>query len=289
MRIRRTSSHAIGGAAVTALGLAALVLVTGSLEARPAQAQANARTPLRAVFIVTAPGPARRSPGRPAPTGPQAGAAALKAHLAALDWAGADGAIVPWSRGSSADRRFGKVLAAVASRKAHVRVAALVDRGRCGRADPGSRPVASEEQELPADRLATRRLRRAANRRLRTCAAARRWRAAAKSCTGSRRGRFPDTRVPRPQPTHGFVDRAGLAVALRATGTFLIRPGYWPSRAEHAALPRAAARWRRAIEADECLEGAAPVDRLAQRLAARNGDRARGRMALRERVRHLPR
>ena len=246
MRIRRTSSHAIGGAAVTALGLAALVLATGSLEARPAQAQPNARTPLRAVFFVTAPNSGKALAGRPAPTGPQSGAAALKAQLAALDWAGAAGAIVPWSRGSSADRRFGKVLAAVASRKAHVRVAALIDRGR----------AAAQIRALARSRARSRSYLRIgsrsavfvalSNRRLRTCAAARRWRAAAKSFWLAQ-GTFPGYLGCRAAADAWFRDVPDSRSA-RATGTFLIRPGYWPSRAEHAVLPRAAARWRRAIE-----------------------------------------
>ena len=114
-------------ASVAALGLAVLVPGSGVARSGSVDAGDKARRPLRAIFYRTAPIRLRGLVGRPVPRTSRD--ATVERHLAALKWAWADAAIVPWAPpGSAADRKLGAVLRAIASTHAHVRVAALLDR-----------------------------------------------------------------------------------------------------------------------------------------------------------------
>ena len=112
-----------------ALALAALLAVSALARSRSPHEHAAAAAPLRVVLYATASVRSTgRSTARPAPSTPQTGVAAVKSRLAALGWARADAAIIPWAMpGSLADRRFGAVLTAMASVRTPIRVAALID------------------------------------------------------------------------------------------------------------------------------------------------------------------
>ena len=123
-----TKHHVLGSRGRIALTtmLALIALGSGSSTARSRLAQPHAASPpLRAIFYTAAPaGPKGTIRARPAPSGPTG----IKSHLAALKWAQADAAIVPWALpGTAADRRLRAVLAAIVSARVHVRAAALID------------------------------------------------------------------------------------------------------------------------------------------------------------------
>jgi hypothetical protein len=202
------------------LGLTALGVVSAGARSNAQHGAARSELPLRAVMYETA--PTKAMSGRPAAAAVDRGAAAVQSHLAALTWARADAAIVRWDgRGTASDRKLAAVLAAIASTRAHVRAAALIDAAR------GS--ARAQLRALARLRVASRgylriRSRPAvfvalADRSLRSCAQARRWRAAAR----------------------------GLWLA-RASGSFLIRPGYWPNSTRAPKVARSIAAWRRSIQ-----------------------------------------
>ena len=231
-------------ALATVLALIALACVSSAARSRLAQPQV-ARAPLRAIFYVTAPaGPKGSIRARPAPSGPTG----IKSHLAALKWARADAAIVPWALpGTAADRRMRAVLAAIVSARAHVRAAALIDR-----------PSGSEVAQVGA--LARSRAHSAgylrvgskpalfvapANRSLRGCAAALRWRAAARAFWLAQ-ATFPGYSRCRTAADAWFRDVADARTS-RTGGTFLIRPGFWPAGSRAPALARSVVTWQRAV------------------------------------------
>ncbi|HET6173104.1 MAG TPA: metallophosphoesterase [Gaiellales bacterium] len=233
----------------TTIGLIALVSGSSLAQSRPARRDAGTAAPLRALFYVTAPiRPARHAGQGPVPSAPSDDPGAVKRHLAALKWARADAAIVPWAMpGSGADRRLGRVLAAIASARAHVRVVALIDR-----------PAGNEALEM--DALAHSRARARsylriasnpavviapADRSLRTCARALRWRAAALRFWLVQAA-FPGYGRCRAAADAWFGDAAN-ARSSRVGTTFLIRPGLWPAGAGAPTLPRSLATWQRAI------------------------------------------
>jgi acid phosphatase type 7 len=232
------------------LALVALASLTGIAQSRSAQPSAKTRAPLRAIFYITA--PVRSSgaaAGRPTPSAAQGGPAGVRRHLAALKWARADAAIVPWAApGSAADRKLAAVLAAVASTHAHVRVAALIDRRR-------GTEVAQLEQLAASRAIAPGYLRIAsrpavfvasADRSLRDCARARRWRAAARAFWLAQ-ATFPGYGQCRSAADAWFRDEPDTRSA-RATGTFVIRPGFWPRGSKVPALERSTSAWQRSIK-----------------------------------------
>ncbi len=228
------------------LGLVALVSVTSIAQSRSTPSKAHANGPLRAIFYLTAPVHAgTASSGRPTPAGPMG----VQAHLAALKWARADAAIVPWATpGSAADRRIATVLSAITKTQAHVRVAALIDR-----------PDGTELSQLRSLAL-TRATARAylrigsrpavfvapADRSLRSCLRARRWRAAGRAfwlaqATFAGYGRC------REAADAWFRDDPNLRTT-RTSSAFLIRPGVWPSGVSTPSVARSGDEWQRSVE-----------------------------------------
>ena len=231
------------------LGALALVSATGIAQSHAPRSRTTTRAPLRAVFYLTAPAARSASTlGRPGPSAPQRDPAAVKLHLAALTWAWADAAIVPWSvPGSAADRRIAAVLAAIAATHAHVRVAALLDR-----------PQGSELAQLQALTLARARTRgylriggrpavfvAPAERSLRSCPGARRWRAAGRSFWLAQ-ATFPGYGRCREAADAWFRDDPNARTS-GTSGTFLIRPGLWPNGATTPTLARSDDGWQRSI------------------------------------------
>ena len=212
---------------VAALGLSVLVPGSGIAESDSLHAGDKARRPLRAIFYRTAPIRLRGLVGRPVPRTSRD--ATVGSHLAALKWAWADAAIVPWAPpGSPADRKLGAVLRAIASRRAHVRVAALLDRPDGAEvsqiealaAGPARTPGYLRIGARPAVFVAP------ADRSVRGCVAARRWRAAARAFWLAQAS-FPGYGQCRSAADAWFRDEPD-ARSTRAPGTFLIRPGFWP-------------------------------------------------------------
>ena len=218
----------------------------GSVEGRAllprAPSHATSQAPLRAVFISGA--PAHGVHGRPAPLG----ASAVAGPLAALRWARADAAIVPWFRpGSAGDRSLRALLAAGAGTLPPLRVAAVIHR-RTGSEASQMKALAERRTSAPAylhvgSRPAV--FVALADRGARDCAAARRWRAAAvgywlaqatfagyEQCSSEADAWFADTQNAR---------------STQAPGTFVIRPGFWPGGAKIARLRRSTAGWRRSV------------------------------------------
>jgi hypothetical protein len=232
-----------------ALGLAVLVSATGIAQSHSAQSSAKGRAPLRAVLYLTAPVRPGALAGRPAPQRVLRGQAAVRRDLAALAWARADAAVVPWATpGSAADARLAALLAAVSSTRAHVRVAALIDR-----------PSGTEAAQLHA--LATSRARSRnylrvgskiavfvalADHSRRGCAQASRWRAGGRGLWLAQ-ATFPGYGLCRAAADAWFRDTPDTR-STRASGTFLIRPGFWPSGSRTARLKRSPSAWQRSIQ-----------------------------------------
>jgi len=235
-------------AATGALGLAVLLAVGGIAQSRSTHRTAAPRPPLRAIVYLTTPirsvGPA----GRPVPRVARDDSRAVGRHLSALAWARADAAIIPWSPGSPADRKLGVVLAGIAATHAHVRAVALLDRPQGSEAlqvgrlettramSPGYLRIGSR----PAVFIAP------ANRALRTCERARRWRAAARSFWLAQ-ATFAGYLRCRSAADAWFQDEPDARTA-RASGTFLIRPGFWPNGSTAPALSRSPNAWEHSIE-----------------------------------------
>ena len=233
----------------TMLSLIALVSVSAFAQSRSAHQRAAPLSPVRAVVYLTAHARAIGGPaGRPGPSTPQGGPAAIKRDLAALKWARADAAIVPWAfPGSAADRRFGAVLAAIVSTHAHVRAVALIDRPR-GTEVAQLNALASSRALLPGYlRIgsAPAVFVAPADQALRSCTRALRWRAAA--------GRFwlAQATFPGygrcPKAADAWFRDTPDARSSRSGRTFLIRPGFWPTRASAPSLARSPAAWLRTV------------------------------------------
>ena len=205
---------------------------------------ATSQAPLRAVFSSGA--PARSVRGRPAPLT----ASAIAGHLAALRWARADAAIVPWSRpGSAADRSLGALLAAGAATLPRVQVAAVIHR-RAGSEASQMKALAARRTSAPAYLHVASRpavFVALADRGARQCGAARRWRAAAVGYWLAQADLRRLRALPAAQPTPGSPMRTN-ARSTQAPGTFVIRPGFWPGGARRrdcrARLRAGARRWR---------------------------------------------
>jgi acid phosphatase type 7 len=234
---------------VATLLLIVLASVTATARSRPSSSAAATRAPLRAIIYLTGPAVGAAGPAqRPAPSASSDELGSISRHLAALEWARADAAIIPWSRPSStADRKLTAVLAAVASSGAHVRAAALIEHlqgteaSQIGRlaAHQANAPGYLRVDSRPAVFIAL------ADPSLRACDEVRRWRVAARgfwlaqaafsgyaSCRGA---------------ADAWFREAPEVHSARAAGTFLIRPGSWPSSAPTPALPRSADAWERSI------------------------------------------
>ena len=230
------------------LGLAVLVSVAGVAQSQLAQSSAESRAPLRAVLYLTAPARPGALAGRPGAQRVLHGRAAVRRDLAALAWARADAAVVPWAApGSAAGARLAALLVAISSTRAHVRVAALIDR-----------PSGTEAAQLHAlvtswaDRATTcasvqdRRLRSLRRSFFARIARASRWRRASRGlwlvqatfpghdrCRGAADAWFRDTTDTR---------------STRAGGTFLIRPGFWPRGSRSETLKCSPSAWQRSIQ-----------------------------------------
>ncbi|MDP9259040.1 MAG: hypothetical protein M3Q31_21180 [Actinomycetota bacterium] len=227
-----------------------LVSATGIAQSRSAQSSAKGRrAPLRAVLYLTA--PVRLGPlgGRPAPPLLLHGQAAVERDLAALAWARADAAVVPWATpGSAADARLAALLAAISSTRAHVRVAALIDRPR------GT--AAAQLRALVTSRARSRGYLRVgskiavfvalADHSRRGCAQASRWRAGGRGLWLVQ-ATFPGYGLCRAAADAWFRDTVDTR-STRASGTFLIRPGFWPSGSRTEKLKRSPGAWQRSIQ-----------------------------------------
>ena len=232
-----------------ALALAALLAVSALARSRSPHEHAAAAAPLRVVLYATASVRSTgRSTARPAPSTPQTGVAAVKSRLAALGWARADAAIIPWAMpGSLADRRFGAVLTAMASVRTPIRVAALIDH-------PAGSEVAQINALATSRAVSRRYLRKGskpvvfvapAGHSLRSCARALRWRAAARGFWLVQ-ATFPGYGNCRAAANAWFRDTPDVR-SSRTGDTFLIRPGSWPAGRSAPALARSPATWLRAI------------------------------------------
>ncbi len=204
--------------------------------------RAAAKAPLRAIFYSAAPGRSRA-----------AGRRALSRHavarqLAALRWARANVAIMPWSRpGFAADRAFRAVIRAGAKHHRHVRAAVLINRLR------GSEVL--QIKALAARWASARGYLHIGSRPAvfvalskwtqRDCAAARRWRAAAAGFWLAQ-GTFAGYERCRGAANAWFSDHARAAGA-RAPGTFLIRPRFRTKHANNSQLRHSLRTWRRAV------------------------------------------
>jgi hypothetical protein len=234
-------------ALVAALGLAVLVPGSGIARSGSVDAGDKARRPLRAIIYRTAPIRLRGLVGRPVPRTSRD--ATVESHLAALKWAWADAAIVPWAPpGSAADRKLGVVLGAIASTRAHVRVAALLDR-------PHGTEISQIEALATGPSRAPGYLRIGArpavfvapvDRSVRGCVRARRWRAAARAFWLAQAS-FPGDGQCRSAADAWFRDEPDVRSA-RAPGTFLIRPGFWPRGSTAPTLTRSMDGWQRSIQ-----------------------------------------
>ncbi|MDX6620011.1 MAG: hypothetical protein QOK36_2397, partial [Gaiellales bacterium] len=241
---------AVLAAVVAIVASGSLSDVAQSRPGAPAAARAGVpQGPLRAVFYDVAPVPARGLHGRPLPITPARRAAVIARQLAALRWARADAAIVPWSAPSSAgDRRLSAVLRTIAYAHSQVRVAALVT-GATG-------TEADQIHALASKRASAQLYLRIGSRPAvfvapaagvpRDCAAAERWRAAA-SGFWLAQATFAGYERCSSAADAWFVDAPG-AGAASAPGTFAIWPGYWPAGAKAPQLRRSVEAWRRSVE-----------------------------------------
>jgi hypothetical protein len=232
-----------------ALGLAVLVSATGIAQSRSAQSGATGRAPLRAVLYLTAPVRPGASAERPAPQLVLRGQAAIKRDLAALVWARADAAVVPWATpGSAADARLAALLAAISSTRAHVRVAALIDRAHGTEAAQLHALVTSRARSRSYLRVGSKIavFVALADHSRRGCAQASRWRAAGRGLWLVQ-ATFPGYGLCRAAADAWFRDTPDTR-STRASGTFLIRPGFWPSASRTEKLKRSASAWQRSIQ-----------------------------------------
>ncbi len=243
-RRRPARGHVIAAAAVALVALGSVAVA----QSRSTHAGAKARPPIRAILYLTAPIRPSSLAGRPRPRTLRDDAAAVKRHLAALKWARADAAIVPWRLpGSAADRKLTTVLATIAATRAHVRAAALIDQPQ-GTELAEMQALATAQATSPGYlRIGSRPAVFVAplDRSLRDCARALRWRAAARGFWLAL-ATFPGYAGCRRAADEWFRD-APDARAARVGGTFLIRPGYWPGGATAPSLKRSPETWWRSV------------------------------------------
>ena len=207
-----------------------------------ASTRAAAKAPLRAIFYSAAPARSRAAARRALTR------RAVARQLAALRWARADVAIMPWSRsGSAADRALRAVMTAGAKHRRHVRAAALINRLRGTEALQikalASRWVSARGYlhigSRPAVFVAL------TGRAQRDCKAARRWRAAAAGFWLAQ-GTFTGYQRCSSAADAWFSDHP-RASGARAPGTFLIRPTFRPKHAKRSQLRHSLRTWRRAV------------------------------------------
>jgi acid phosphatase type 7 len=246
------------GARVVLVAAAVSIGVLGSVHSvaqsrsgAPASTQVNAApraksgAPLRAIFYSAAPVTSKRArlPASAARLGLRA---RIARDLAALRWARADAAIVPWSPSPAADRKFGAVLAVIRSSHARLHAAALIrQQGALSKVSAlaskrASGPAYLRVGKRPALFVAL------SNRARRSCAEARRWRVAASAywlaqatfagyaaCQGAADAWYSDAHSTR---------------GSRAPGTYLIRPGIWLSSAKVPRLRRTVPAWKATVQ-----------------------------------------
>jgi hypothetical protein len=233
-------------ALAVALGLTALGVVSAGARSH---APRRAARPVLALRVVMYTATTKARAGRPTATAVGRGAAAVQSHLAALAWARADAAIVRWDgAGTASDRTLAAVLAGIASTRAHVRAAALIHGARGN--------ARAQLRALARLRMASRGYLRIQSRpvvfvaladgSLRSCAQARRWRAAARGLWLAQAA-FAGYASCRSAADAWFRD-APVARTARASGSFLIRPGYWQNSTRAPKVARSIAAWRRSIQ-----------------------------------------
>jgi hypothetical protein len=229
------------------LMLSALGVVTAGARSSAADRAARAALPLRVVMYETT--SSKPKAGRPGPTTVGHAATTVSSHLAALAWARADAAIVRWNgKGTGSDRAFAEVLAKIVSTHAHVRAAPLIDRAP-GNARAQVHALARLRVKSPGYlRIRSRPALFVAlvDRSSRSCAQARRWRAAARGLWLAQAA-FPGSASCRSAANAWFRDAPAARMA-RASGSFLIRPGYWTKRARTPKVSRSLAAWQRSIQ-----------------------------------------
>ena len=213
-------------------------------SAAPRRAEAKPAT-LRLMMYETA--LARSVASRPASIPISGAGARLRTDLASLAWADVDGVLVHWNgRGTASDRKLGALLAGIVSLHSQVRAAALIRSVR-GSARARVRALARLRSSPGYLRIGARPVvfvQRKASRR--SCAEVRHWRAAAQGwwlamaafpgyarCHASADAWFRDTPVTR---------------GAQLGESFLIRPGYWPTKARKPVVTRSIASWRRSIQ-----------------------------------------
>ena len=232
-----------------AVGLAVLVSAGGITQSHVARSTAKSPAPLRAVLYRTAPVRPAAFAGRPAPQRALHGQAAIKLDLRALAWARADAVVVPWAApGSAADARLAALLGAIASRRAHVRVAALIDQRHGTEAAQLGKLLRSRARSRAYLRVGSKIAVFVAlsDHARRGCAQARRWRAAGRGLWLVQAA-FPGFERCREAGDAWFGDTAHTH-STRAKGTFLIRPGLWPRGSRTEKLRRSPGAWKRSIQ-----------------------------------------
>ena len=228
---------------VRSVRLAALLAVAAVAQPGIDAARRKPHAPLRAVFYLTAPvrtsGLAVRPAGRYARMTPEPSSATSRAcvgprgrgdHALGTPGSPADRKLVSRARDDRLDPR------ARARRGPAEQVA-----GQRGAPDRRAGRWACNVSRVPAHRLATRGVRGAANRALRDCTVALRWRAAARRLLAGP-GDLPGVRTCHSAADAWFRDEPN-ARSAKATGTYLIRPGFWPSGAKAATLARSPDGW----------------------------------------------
>ena len=236
-------------ASVATLVLVVFPSVTATARSRPSPAASEARAPLRAIIYLTGAAPGTAGPAqRPTPSTPSDDLGSISRHLAALKWARADAAIIPWSLPSSAaDRKLTAVLAVIASSGAHVRAAALIEH-LSGTEASQIADLAARQANAPGYLRVDSRpavFVALADPSLRACDEARRWRVAARGFWLVQAA-FSGYASCRRAADAWFRQAPGVRNA-RAAGTFLIRPGSWPGNARTPALLRSVGAWERSI------------------------------------------
>jgi hypothetical protein len=229
-------------ASIAIAGLTVLGAVSALARSHAPHGGAATLAPLRVVIYETAPG--KTVKGRPAAAG---GGGTVSSHLAALAWARADAVLVHWNgRRTASDRQLAALLAGTASPGTQVHAAALIKSVR-GSARTLLRRLAKSRaasqgylhiQSRPAVFVALRKAHR-------SCARAHRWRAAARAWWLGLAA-FPGYERCRGAADVWFRD-SPVARTAKANGSFLIRPGYWPSSARAPRVTRSIAAWRRSI------------------------------------------
>ena len=232
---------------VVGLALSALGVSSAGARSDAPNRAARAALPLRVVMYETT--PAKQKAGRPGPAVVGHTATTVQDHLAALAWARADAAIVRWNgHGTAGDGAFAAVLARIVSTHAHVRAAALIDRAH-GNARAQVRALARQRVKsrgylrIRSSPCRLRGARRPLAAELRTGAAL---------ASGSARHVARAGDLPRvcelSLGRRRMVSRRARARTAQASGSFLIRPGYWTTVARSPKLSRSLAAWRRSIQ-----------------------------------------